>query len=573
MKKKLICLSLFNCILPEGRVSTFLDNSDSLWTAFDHYGASHNLETEQVFTIAVHQMKDNKLVEKKENTSYVFFKKRPLYVLLHLAREIRDAMIVQLNNESLMDFFVGCLAKLTGSRVVMFYHNDVDPRQSKLPRPLLRFFRDRVVDAYMTNALGVKRKFKTELNQPIFHFKFGYDPKLFYPIERSSASQLRILYCGSISPRKKLDDLIRGIAASKFRDRMLLTMVGEDCDPNQAYLNALKSMLARDGIHWSHVGFVPHSQIIHHFHDADVFVNMRPDEAFGKVFVEAMATGLPIIGRKGSPGPEDLIRNGDNGFLVDSPAMLASVLDSLVDNTDLCQILGKNARSFVQGEYSLARSYESFERPYEFFRAGYFAEAEFFQRKPLSFLRRIKRIVMNQRNDRCDHALSGGKVMDAEQQTLIGYCRGKGIDVGCGSNKTHPDAIGVDITAKGTAGKFGNQMGETSSADICASGDDLHMFGDGELDYVVARHNLEHYQDTIKTLREWKRVVRHGGIIGIVIPDDTWRDTIHLDPTHYHVFTPQSFQTIVELIGGLKILKLETCVEDWSFVCVMEKVQ
>ncbi len=158
-----------------------------------------------------------------------------------------------------------------------------------------------------------------------------------------------------------------------------------------------------------------------------------------------------------------------------------------------------------------------------------------------------------------------------ERSVLYPLCHGRGIDVGCGHRKTHPDSIGVDMTPKGTAGKVGNVAGYISQADIQASGDQLNMFMDGELDYLVQRHNLEHYQDIIKTLQEWKRVVKPGGILGMVIPDDECCNTIQLDPTHLHVFTRSSFKRLVDLIGGLEIMHIDVLLKEWSFVCVLQK--
>ena len=64
-----------------------------------------------------------------------------------------------------------------------------------------------------------------------------------------------------------------------------------------------------------------------------------------------------------------------------------------------------------------------------------------------------------------------------------------------------PDCIGVDLLAAGEVGEHGVVSGQRSVADVRASGDDLHMFADGELDFVVSRHNLEHYVDVVKTLQ------------------------------------------------------------------------
>jgi predicted SAM-dependent methyltransferase len=162
---------------------------------------------------------------------------------------------------------------------------------------------------------------------------------------------------------------------------------------------------------------------------------------------------------------------------------------------------------------------------------------------------------------------------DLEKLALYPYCEGVGVDIGCGSKKTHPDALGVDTTPKGESGKYGSERRQISVADICASGDNLYIFADNSLDYVVSRHNLEHYEDFMKTLKEWKRVLKKGGILGVVLPDDSELDTIKIDPTHKHAFTKDIFKNILRKIKGFKIQKLETCVPKWSFVCIAEKVE
>jgi SAM-dependent methyltransferase len=159
-----------------------------------------------------------------------------------------------------------------------------------------------------------------------------------------------------------------------------------------------------------------------------------------------------------------------------------------------------------------------------------------------------------------------------EKSVLLKYCsQGRGIDVGCGHRKTHPNCIGIDIIPKGVKGDLGCIHKKTIDADICTSGDDLPMFRDEELDFVVSRHNLEHYVDVIKTLKEWRRVLKRGGILGVVLPDEEKVDTINLDRSHKHVFTQESYKQYLALIGGFEILRCEPVVPNWSFVCIARK--
>ncbi len=147
-----------------------------------------------------------------------------------------------------------------------------------------------------------------------------------------------------------------------------------------------------------------------------------------------------------------------------------------------------------------------------------------------------------------------------EQAALAQFCRGmkKGIDVGCGPRKIFGHAVGIDI------------LKNNSQADIISSGDHL-AFKDRELDYVVASHNLEHYTDVQKTLREWKRVLRKGGILGVVVPDDRIIDTLSLNPQHRHAFTPELLKETIQQSGGLEIEVLQEIVDAWSFGCICRK--
>ncbi len=147
-----------------------------------------------------------------------------------------------------------------------------------------------------------------------------------------------------------------------------------------------------------------------------------------------------------------------------------------------------------------------------------------------------------------------------EQAALAQFCpEGKrGIDVGCGPRKVAEGAIGIDILRKG------------SQAGILASGDQL-PFGKETLDYVVASHNLEHYADIQKTLGEWKRVLKKGGIMGVVVPDDWIIDTRALNPQHQHALTPDLLREHIQKSGGLEIEVLQETVDAWSFGCICRK--
>lgn len=158
-----------------------------------------------------------------------------------------------------------------------------------------------------------------------------------------------------------------------------------------------------------------------------------------------------------------------------------------------------------------------------------------------------------------------------EERIIKKYIKGKGIDVGCGGSKITPSTIGVDLTPLGEYGNYGSQQFLKSQAEICSIGDNLYMFKDESLNYVVSRHCLEHFKDFISPLIEWKRVLKKGGILAISLPDDNIMDTIKLDPTHKHVFTPEIFEKIINLLGDFEKVEITTLEKSASFVAIFRK--
>ena len=161
-------------------------------------------------------------------------------------------------------------------------------------------------------------------------------------------------------------------------------------------------------------------------------------------------------------------------------------------------------------------------------------------------------------------------VCDIERQPLRNICIGKGIDVGCGNSKVTETCIGIDIYGKGELGKYGSQKNKPSVADYRLNGDDLTIFKDNELDFVVASHNLEHYSNPKKTLIEWKRVLKIGGKVGVVVPNNNKVYSIELDPTHKVSFTLESLERLFKEVG-FKILRKGDAIKNWSIFLIAEK--
>src|SRR5215213_7199546 len=136
---------------------------------------------------------------------------------------------------------------------------------------------------------------------------------------------VKLLFVGSDFFRKGGDIVLKAMALLR-RDhlpKVQLTIVGPDRWP-------LPSGIPEGVVFW---GKCTPPEIGQLFHEHDLFVMPSRFEAFGIGFIEALAHGIPVIGRSAFAMPE-VIQPGKNGALVrtEDPAELASAIMVVLNN-------------------------------------------------------------------------------------------------------------------------------------------------------------------------------------------------------------------------------------------------
>lgn len=85
------------------------------------------------------------------------------------------------------------------------------------------------------------------------------------------------------------------------------------------------------------------------YYRSDIFCIPSTSEGFPQGLAEAMSAGLPCIGLKTCGGTNELIHEGETGFLVDNEQItLSKALSALMDDVDLRMRMGKSGRELVQ---------------------------------------------------------------------------------------------------------------------------------------------------------------------------------------------------------------------------------
>jgi glycosyltransferase involved in cell wall biosynthesis/GT2 family glycosyltransferase len=107
-----------------------------------------------------------------------------------------------------------------------------------------------------------------------------------------------ILFVGRVAPNKKVEDLLRLLAACLKRGPVTLTLVGDNRQHPQytADLRRLsKSLNLIEGRDFLFTGKIPDGQVAAHFRRAAAFVSMSEHEGFCAPLLEAMAFDLPVF--------------------------------------------------------------------------------------------------------------------------------------------------------------------------------------------------------------------------------------------------------------------------------------
>jgi glycosyltransferase involved in cell wall biosynthesis len=170
----------------------------------------------------------------------------------------------------------------------------------------------------------------------------GVDVDRFAPLPRAAHATMHVGYVGRLEPHKGVSVLVDAVARLPH---CKLTIVGDG--PERATVLRLIEELGVAGrIGWS--GFVPHDDLPDAYRRFDVVAipsleTSRWIEQFGRVAVEAMASGVPVVASASGALPEVV---GDAGRLVKPGDVLelASALQELAHDPMERARLGKIGR-------------------------------------------------------------------------------------------------------------------------------------------------------------------------------------------------------------------------------------
>jgi glycosyltransferase involved in cell wall biosynthesis len=172
---------------------------------------------------------------------------------------------------------------------------------------------------------------------------------------RHEGSPPTLVTVGHLVARKRHADVLRALAVlGRTHPTLRYEIVGDG--PERV---ALEGLAARLGVsdRVDMLGQLPPAQALERARAGTLFVMPSTEEAFGVAYIEAMAGGVPAIGCRGEPGPEEIAAAGD-GFVLVPPGdieRLTQRIGELLSDPHRLREAGRRARESIAAGFTWER--------------------------------------------------------------------------------------------------------------------------------------------------------------------------------------------------------------------------
>ena len=166
-----------------------------------------------------------------------------------------------------------------------------------------------------------------------------------YKVQTKERERGRILYVGSLIKRKGIDLLFRALHGVK--DDYTLVLAG-----NGPEEESLKQLAIELGIkkRVKFLGYLSQEELKLEYAKSSIFVLPTREDCFALVILEAMCAGLPIISSEYADGVYDLVKEGENGYIIDpyNKEQFRNRLQEFLQYPLKADSMGKNSLKYLQ---------------------------------------------------------------------------------------------------------------------------------------------------------------------------------------------------------------------------------
>jgi len=183
----------------------------------------------------------------------------------------------------------------------------------------------------------------------LFSKQFSLDDKQELQILlEKKADDIFLVTTGRLAHKNGLDNVIEALV--HLPKRVIFIVIGKGDEGSKLQKKA-KDLGVADRVKF--LGFLDYNSIPRYLSICDIFIRPSRSEGFGNSFIEAMASGLPVIATPVG-GIPDFIDDKETGIFCspDNPQSIVRSVNMVINDHDLCRKIVKNAYSRVIEKYS-----------------------------------------------------------------------------------------------------------------------------------------------------------------------------------------------------------------------------
>ena len=271
-------------------------------------------------------------------TSFVFFMKYYLNLNFNFVLDLYIKKLINKKNYDIWYFnfinfksllIINSLKRLNQKIAVTFQGVDIQKekkinygyRFNKKYEEILKTSLDNV-DIFLSISENIKKdllSLKVDIKK-IFNISNSVYLKKFEKYKKKKNNELKFITVGRYAEKKKgydkVEKIAKGLIKKKIKFKWILVgkNISELKKKKLIYKNKENFFLVKN-IENIYESYFPNSKLIKLYKSADLYLNLSRVESFGITFVEALASGLPVISFN-TKGANEIIRNNYNGIII-----------------------------------------------------------------------------------------------------------------------------------------------------------------------------------------------------------------------------------------------------------------
>lgn len=212
----------------------------------------------------------------------------------------------------------------------------------------------RTADVVFTNSRWTTNKVERLIKRPTAYLGIGVDLETFHPAERSPGGEFVVGCVSRFIPRKGHAEVLHAVSELAEAGHAVRAMIVGRGRLEHQLRKVAQALDIRTDFHVD----IPWDELPGRYREMHVFAMPcrsrwlgLEQEGLGIVFLEAAASGLPVVAGASGGAPET-VRPGRTGFVVHDRDGLVEALELLVSDPVRARRMGEQGRRFMEEHYS-----------------------------------------------------------------------------------------------------------------------------------------------------------------------------------------------------------------------------